>query len=126
MTYAHGHTHGGTLPRMSKPGECTDGKAERHGDPRTRRRASRCALEHTKTCTHMHTTHRYRDHLRPGSETCELTHRPLPPHTRAAGARRDRHQLVVSQGTRWPPEDWDRGRVYISGSFGSVNGKELR
>ena len=21
MTYAHGHTHGGTLPRMSKPGE---------------------------------------------------------------------------------------------------------
>lgn len=34
---------------------------------------------------HAHTTHRYRDHLQPGSETCALTHRPLPPHTAAGG-----------------------------------------
>lgn len=72
-------------PRCPSPEKCTDGKAERHGDSRTRKRAPRCALEHTETCTHMHTTHRYRYHLQPGSETCALTHRPLPPHTGAGG-----------------------------------------
>lgn len=63
-------THGGTHPKMYKPGEMhiwKRGEIQRAPKKRggTQMRTESSTLEHSKKCTHMHTTHRYQDHLQP-------------------------------------------------------------
>lgn len=95
-------THGAHTPRYTFPQNPPTGMraARRPSDTQvgTQMRTARPALEHTQTRTHMPATHRYQatyTRCRP-----ERSHTGGPfPHT--AG-----RQLMVSQGTRWPPESW--------------------
>lgn len=114
------------FPRCPSLEKCTDGKAERHGDPRTRKRAPRCALEHTKTCTHAHHAQVSGPPIAGLRDLCADTQTPSPTHS---GGR-----AHAETGTSWwsPRElaglqrtGMEEG-VYISAPFASVNGKVLR
>lgn len=105
-------THGGTHSKIYMPREMharASGEKQRPTDTQawTQMRTESPMLEDTKKHTHV-------PHAQVSGpptarqETRALTRRPLPPHK--TGAHRDRHQLVVSKGTRWPLEDWDGGR----------------
>lgn len=68
--YTDTRTHGGTHPKIYMPGEMHPrelGETQKPTDTQsgTHIRTESPTLEHTKTCAHTHTTHRYQGHLQP-------------------------------------------------------------